>query len=90
LKGRNEDKVKMSADHVKKLLEARVGKWPGLVLAGPAPAPLLKAESFYRHQIMVRCRAMSRLSGELAEMERELALPDDIQMGIDIDPVNLS
>jgi primosomal protein N' (replication factor Y) len=90
LKGRNEDKVKMSADHVKKLLEERVGAWPGLVLAGPAPAPLLKAESFFRHQIMVRCRAMSRLSSELAAMEAGLRLPEDIQMGIDIDPVNLS
>ncbi len=90
LKGRNEDKVKLSADHVKKLLDERVGSWPGLVLAGPAPAPLLKAESFFRHQIMVRCRAMSRLSSELAAMQAGLRLPEDIQMGIDIDPVNLS
>ena len=39
-----------------------------LIIAGPAPAPLLRAETFYRYQIMLRTRAMSRLSQRSAQI----------------------
>lgn len=89
LKGRNEEKVKLSADHLRKTLDQRLGAWKDLVLAGPAPAPLLKAETFFRYQLMIRTRAMARLSKELAAMESELNWPDDIRLSVDVDPVNL-
>jgi primosomal protein N' (replication factor Y) len=60
-----------------------------LIISGPAPAPLLKAESFYRHQIMLRTRAMSKLSQTLAKVVASLTLPDDVTLSVDIDPVNL-
>ena len=107
LKGRNEGKVKFSAEHLKKILESKgqgpkakdsagettldIGPWPlDLIIAGPAPAPLLRAEQFYRHQIMLRTRAMSALSRELAGIIRSLSLPEDVSLTVDIDPVNLS
>jgi primosomal protein N' (replication factor Y) (superfamily II helicase) len=106
LKGRNEEKVKFSAEHLKKILESKVqspkskaaagettldiGHWPlDLIIAGPAPAPLLRAETFYRYQIMLRTRAMSALSRELARIIQSLALPEDVTLAVDIDPVNL-
>jgi primosomal protein N' (replication factor Y) len=126
LKGRNEDKVKFSADHLKRELEKVLGSVPApgaavdasstetadlfdegvkqdtqgastpprnvfsdLILAGPAPAPLLKAEQFYRYQIMLRARAMTRLSQTLAKIVASLALPEDVTLTVDIDPVNL-
>ncbi|MFZ0826975.1 MAG: primosomal protein N' [Verrucomicrobiia bacterium] len=125
LKGRNEEKVKFSAEHLKRELEKSVGRapaaeatvsapvddadlfdagvkpdprsagappknsFPDLIIAGPAPAPLLRAETFYRHQIMLRTRAMSKLSRALAEIIGTLALPDDVTLAVDIDPVNL-
>jgi primosomal protein N' (replication factor Y) len=106
LKGRNEDKVKFSAEHLKKILESKVqgpkskdsasgatldlGPWTlDLVISGPAPAPLLRAEQFYRYQIMLRTRAMSKLSQTLAKIIATLALPDDVMLAVDIDPVNL-
>ena len=61
-----------------------------LMISGPAPAPLLRAESFYRHQIMLRTRAMSALSRELAKIVETLTLPDDVTLTVDIDPVDLS
>ena len=78
LKGRNEEKVKFSAEHLKRELESKVqspkskvapgettlgfGHWPlDLIISGPAPAPLLQAENFYRYQIMLRTRAISAL-----------------------------
>jgi primosomal protein N' (replication factor Y) len=132
LKGRNEDKVKFSAEHLKRELEkvlqysdkkneplirpaatfspfggekenkARYslapqsgeragarGAFQDLIIAGPAPAPLLRAETFYRYQIMLRTRAMSKLSQALAKIIGTLALPDDVTLAVDIDPVNL-
>ena len=132
LKGRNEDKVKFSAEHLKRELEKNLkssdnengplirpaatfspfggekenkahhslapqsgeragarGAFKDLIIAGPAPAPLLRAETFYRYQIMLRTRAMSKLSQALAKIIGTLALPDDVTLAVDIDPVNL-
>lgn len=127
LKGRNEDKVKFSAEHLRKELDKLViggagesGKagtpesvteelglgivemtpshsptlspahWRDLVIAGPAPAPLARAESHYRYQIMVRTRQMSKLSHHLAKLTESLTLPEDISWTVDIDPVDMA
>jgi primosomal protein N' (replication factor Y) (superfamily II helicase) len=122
LKGRNEEKVKFSAEHLKRELEKNLkqslsggaivpaslfensddgsrGRSPhqetkalfkDLIIAGPAPAPLLRAETFYRYQIMLRTRAMSALSRELARIIGSLKLPEDVSLAVDIDPVSLS
>ena len=123
LKGRNEEKVALSADHLRTELERLVsGKVServseneslalddlpsrppthplthspthllhDLIIAGPAPAPLARAETFYRYQIMLRTRQMSALSRHLARLVETIALPDDITLTVDIDPVNLS
>jgi primosomal protein N' (replication factor Y) len=127
LKGRNEEKVKFSAEHVRRELDALRGEggnveksegckvdaeldlgdtvaakspthqptfpaahFRDLIIAGPAPAPLLRAETFYRYQIMLRTRAMSRLSHALAQITNTLTLPDDVTLTVDIDPVSLS
>ena len=107
LKGRNEEKVKFSAEHFRKVLESNVQcpmskdsarnttldfrHWTlDLIIVGPAPAPLLRAENFYRYQIMLRTRAMSALSRELAQIIQSLKLPADVTLAVDIDPVSLS
>jgi len=130
LKGRNEEKVRFAAEHVRKELDKlapgnraageseKGGKGesepcelslgldqpgathppasvpahgiPDLVIAGPGPAPLLRAETFYRYQIMLRTKQMSRLSRVLAKLTAELRLPDDITLNVDIDPVSLA
>jgi primosomal protein N' len=81
--------VKLSAAHFAKELERRLAGWKDLVLAGPAPAPLLRAESHFRHQIMLRTKSMARLAAVLAQTQAEVNLPDDVQLSIDVDPVNL-
>jgi primosomal protein N' (replication factor Y) len=90
LKGRNEDKVKFSADHLKRELEKTLEDFKGLILAGPAPAPLLRAESFYRYQLMLRTPRMAVLSRRLGELLPSLNLPDDVTLTVDIDPVSLA
>jgi primosomal protein N' (replication factor Y) len=90
LKGRNEEKVKFSAEHLKSELEKKVSDFKDLIIAGPAPAPLRRAETYYRHQIMLRAPRMSELSRRLAELVQVLKLPEDVSLSVDIDPVDLS
>jgi primosomal protein N' (replication factor Y) len=89
LKGRNEEKVKFSAEHLKRELEKTLRDLKDLILAGPAQAPLLKAESFYRYQIMLRAPRMAALSQRLARLTQEMRLPEDVTLVVDIDPVAL-
>jgi primosomal protein N' (replication factor Y) len=88
LKGRSEEKVKFSAEHLKRELEKLKTDRP--TISGPSPSPLLRAENLYRYQIMLRTRTMSRLSQALAKITATLVLPDDVTLAVDIDPVNLS
>ena len=90
LKGRNEDKVRLSAEHLRRELEKALKEAKGLVIAGPAPAPLARAESHYRYQIMLRARQMTWISQRLALLTESLALPEDVSLAVDIDPVDLA
>ena len=87
LKGRNEEKVRFSADHLKRELDRLTADLKDLILAGPAPAPLLRAETFYRYQIMLRTQHMSGLSRRLAQLSQSLVLPEDVTLTVDVDPV---
>jgi len=88
LKGRNEEKVRFCADKVAQELVRRTA---GLSVrfSGPAPAPLMRAETFYRFQIMLRTPHMTRLTGQLARFEEEFPLPEGVDFAMDVDPVNL-
>jgi primosomal protein N' (replication factor Y) len=89
IKGRNEEKVRITSEFVRKEIEKNLAGIEDLVIAGPAPAPLLRAETFYRHQILFRTRQMTALSKQLAVCLHALQLPEDISLSTDIDPVNL-
>ena len=89
LKSCHEDKVRFTADYVKVELENGLKSIADLVVAGASPAPLLKAETFFRYQIMLRTRNMSALSKRMYPLLTAIKLPDDVSMVIDIDPVNL-
>ncbi len=90
LKGHNEDKVKFSAGHLKKELDKVIDGMKELTVAGPAPAPLLRAQTYYRYQMMVRGRRMSELSRRLARLTELLVLPDGVTLVVDIDPADLA
>jgi primosomal protein N' (replication factor Y) len=89
LRGRSEEKVSFSAEHLKKQIEPIAQKLTDLQISGPAPAPLLRAETFYRYQIMLRTGRMSELSRHLTDITSSLNFPDEVKLTVDIDPVNL-
>ena len=90
LKGRNEDKVKFFAENLRRQLEPALAQIKDLIIAGPAPAPLAKAESNYRYQIMLRTRQMAKLSEQLAQLAGASPMADDLTLAIDIDPMDLA
>ena len=89
IRGRNEEKVKFSADYLKRELEKKTAGLPDLTIKGPAAAPLALAKTEYRFQIMLLTRQMSRLSLLLAELSAALTLPEEVKMTVDVDPVDL-
>jgi primosomal protein N' (replication factor Y) len=90
IKSRNEDKARMSADYIKEELAKALAPIQDLIIAGPAPAPLLKAETFFRYQIMLRTKRMPTASRLLAEAFRKINLPEGVSMVVDVDPANLA
>lgn len=90
LRGRSEEKVRFSSEHLRTELDKGLVKdFPDLVIRGPAPAPLLKAETYYRYQVMLRSGRMSKVSARLAQITSALRFPEGVLLAIDIDPVDL-
>ena len=88
-RGRNEEKVSLCADQVGRELEKELPSIGEILICGPAPAPLLKAENYFRYQIMLRGQNMPRLSRYLSGLQEKMKMPEDIAMTVDIDPMNL-
>jgi len=89
LKGRNEEKVSFTADHLRRELEKSTAGLEGTVIKGPAPAPLLRAETFYRYQLTLHAPQMTELSRRLAVLMDGAQWPEEIMLSVDIDPVTL-
>jgi len=89
LRSRNEDKVKYSATYLKGAVEKCCADLKDVIIAGPAPAPVLRAEGYFRYHLMVRLRQMSVLSKRLTAMAAGISFPDDVTLIIDIDPADL-
>lgn len=90
LRGRNEEKVKFFAEHLRREVDKVSGDIKELMIAGPAPAPLLRADTYYRYQIMIRAPRMTQLSQRLAQLTQSLTLDDDVMLSVDIDPVEMT
>ena len=90
IKGRNEEKVRFTAEHLRKEIDNLLGGGKEHMIMGPAPAPLARAETFYRYQIMIRTRQMSKVSAQLAQLSEKLSLPEGLALTIDIDPATLA
>ena len=89
LRGRNEDKTRLAAEHLKKAIQKNLADFNNLTLAGPAPATLLRAEDFFRYQLTLRANRMAALSKRLQTLIQETPLPEDVRLSIDVDPAHL-
>jgi primosomal protein N' (replication factor Y) len=53
------------------------------------PAQIERVKGFYRFQILLRTRAILRLSRTTREVMDSLSFPDEIQVSVDVDPYHL-
>ena len=90
LKGRNEEKVKFSADHLKRELDKALGEHQGPDHGRPGS----RAAATRRDLLPLPDHAAraqdAPLSQRLAALTQALTLPEDVTLSVDIDPVNLA
>ena len=89
LRGRNEDKVKFGAEHLRRDIETATSDLKDMILKGPGPAPLFRAQGYYRYHLTLHARHMTKLSRRLARLTAQSPLPEDVTVAVDIDPVSL-
>lgn len=95
VRGEEEREVESAADRIFVALEDRLKNlakqktdviWE---LRGPSPAPLARAESKYRYQIMLKTNRMTAVGPELLALRQSMKLGKKIQCVFDVDPMNL-
>jgi primosomal protein N' (replication factor Y) len=62
---------------------------PGTWLSEPAPAPLEKSRGNYRFHLVMRTRAILRLSRHLRAVLEKLTFPEDVIVTVDVDAYHL-
>jgi primosomal protein N' (replication factor Y) len=62
---------------------------PGTTLSEPAPAPVAKSHGHFRFQLMLRTRAILKLSRHLRTVLDKLPFPEDVVVTVDVDAYQL-
>ena len=62
---------------------------PGTTLSEPAPAPLEKSHGNFRFQLMLRTKAILKLSRHLRSVLDKLPFPEDVIVTVDVDAYQL-
>jgi len=60
-----------------------------VILHPPVPAQIERIKGFYRYQILLRTRAITKLSRTIKEVIDALSFPEDVQVSVDVDPYQL-
>jgi primosomal protein N' len=60
-----------------------------VILSGPAPAPLARAEGYYRRQILLRSPSARSIVEPLRQALREFRFPAKVTASVDVDAVSL-
>jgi primosomal protein N' (replication factor Y) (superfamily II helicase) len=53
------------------------------------PAPIERSKGFYRYQILLRAKAIRRLSGIVRSVIDKLTFPEEVHVSVDVDPYQL-
>ena len=62
---------------------------PSVTLHPVVPAPIERSKGYYRYQILLRARAIRRLSGIVRSVIQKLTFPDEVHVSVDVDPYQL-
>ncbi len=87
IRSAHQERASFSAETLHRRLKEALP--PGTNLSEPAPAPLEKSHGSYRYHLMLRSRAVQRLSRKLAEVLEKLTFPEDVFVTVDVDAYHL-
>jgi len=59
---------------------------PSITLHPVVPAPIERSKGFYRYQILLRAKAIRRLSGIIRSIIEKLTFPEGVHVSVDVDP----
>jgi primosomal protein N' (replication factor Y) len=62
---------------------------PEIITSEPSPAPLEKLQGQFRFHILLRGKAIMRLSWTVRQTLDKLPLPEDVVASVDVDPYQL-
>ena len=87
IRSEHEARAKFSAETLaRRLKEALPDEF---TLGSPAPAPLEKLQGHFCFHILIRGAAIMRLSRMIREVLDKLPFPEDVAVGVDVDPYQL-
>ncbi len=87
IRSEHEERGRFSAETLHRRL---AGELPaGVTLSDPAPAPLEKSHGSFRFHLMLRSRAIVRLSRRLRAVLEKLTFPEDVFVTVDVDAFHL-
>lgn len=87
IRSQHQQRAEFSAQTLHRRLNE--GLPPGVTLSEPAPAPLEKSHGNYRFHLMLRTRAILRLSRHLKVVLEKLTFPEDVIVTVDVDAYQL-
>ncbi|SIO28897.1 replication restart DNA helicase PriA [Singulisphaera sp. GP187] len=87
--GRGPDEA-MVRTFMNELLEAlKAAAPPGVTMHGPAPTPIAKIRNLYRYHLRLRSESPRPLQALLQAVAPKISPPGEVELAIDVDPVNL-
>ncbi|MES2571406.1 MAG: primosomal protein N', partial [Verrucomicrobiota bacterium] len=87
IRGPHQARAEFSAQTLARRLKEALP--PGTVLNDPAPAPLEKSHGNFRFQLMLRTRAIVKLSRALSAVLEKLTFPEEVIVTVDVDAYQL-
>jgi primosomal protein N' (replication factor Y) (superfamily II helicase) len=87
IRSAHQERAKFSAETLARRLKETLG--PEFILGNPAPAPLEKLQGQFRFHILLRGKAIMRLSRLVRETLDKLPFPEDVTVTGDVDPSQL-
>ncbi len=87
IRSEHQRRAEFSAETLHRRLDEKVQ--PDTILHPVVPAPIERTKGFYRFQIMLRSKAILRLSRTVRAVLDQLTLPEDVLVSMDVDPYSL-
>lgn len=84
IEGKPEERV----TEITQALAQAMPRLEGVMILGPAPAPLYKLRNLYRMRFLIRAPKHIAIQSIMQDWRARIKLPSTVQVKIDIDPIN--